>query len=217
MDLKRMRFVCAALLAGVALFALTTPSAAVVIDFEVLQAPGSGATSPILTYTEDGFLLTSDNTAVGFASWQTGSSAFAGSTGLFNSFQGGTTTLTKIGGGTFDLTAIDLSFLDPAQSGAATVTFTGTTSSSATVTQTFTIGALGFQPFLFTGFDDVVSVQWVLGPAFADYHQFDNIVIDQAPLAAAATPEPSSTAVLGSALSAFGAWSWRRRRGRPSS
>jgi hypothetical protein len=36
-------------------------------------------------------------------------------------------------------------------------------------------GVSGFETFHFTGFTDVVSVSWA---QTADYHQFDNIVID---------------------------------------
>jgi hypothetical protein len=197
------------LLAVGVLTVFAPPSSAVVIDFESLATSGSGATGVGITFTEDGFTFTTN--AQQFGSVQTGSPNFAGSTGLFNNGAGATTTLTKSGGGSFDLTAISLSELILAQN-PASVTFTGITAVPTTVIQTFNVSNFGFLPFVFIGFDDVVSVSWLQGPT--NFHQFDNLFIDQPLPAPGTVPEPTAALLLAGGLGAMAAGAWRRRRAR---
>ena len=100
----------------------------------------------------------------------------------------GVTTLTMDGGGAFDLLSIDIAELYSG-SGSANVTFTGALSGGGTVTQSFTsdgVSATGnvssFETVTFTGFNNLVSVNWLQNSPF---HQFDNVTVAPVPLPAA--------------------------------
>jgi hypothetical protein len=151
------------------------------------------------SYTEDGFTI---ETLSGNCSFAGGFvsvhmppnpmgpysvNRYTGSVTFSNFAWYGVTRLTRTGGGVFTLVSIDLDAfnslheLDPSGPTDAslpqTVTFTGTRSDGATVTQAFTTDTVfpRGQMFIFTAdFVDVVKVEWPqLGPPF---HQFDNVV-----------------------------------------
>jgi len=152
-----------------------TAGAGLVMDFEGLLH-NDGGTDPTPKvgprYEEDGFVL-EDLTNYGFGSFGSEASGYTGSPGLFNNQNFGTTRLTKAGGGTFTLNSMFLAGLNPADS--LNQTFTGTRADNSTVTQTH--ASSGSATVTFTGFTDLVKVEWVQGAGFP-YHQFDQIVLN---------------------------------------
>jgi photosystem II stability/assembly factor-like uncharacterized protein len=152
-----------------------TAGAGIVMDFEgLLHSDGGTDPTPKVgpRYEEDGFVL-EDLTNYGFGSWGTAASGYTGSPGLFNNQNFGTTRLTKAGGGTFTLNSMFLGGLS--SSGPLSQTFTGTRIDNSTVTQTHV--SSGNATVTFTGFTDLVKVEWVQG-AGSPYHQFDQIVLN---------------------------------------
>ncbi len=155
------------------------------------------------TYSEDGFVLENLST-LPFASFGTLAPQFPGSTALYNNNVNGLTRLTQGNGNPFDLNSIDLApftFGSPITS----VTFTGFLDSGGSVTQTFTTSGIGFvlETFNFSGFEDVIAVEWMQNPPF---HQFDNIVVMSGII-----PEPSSILLGLTGLVAVGGFARRRR------
>ena len=152
-------------------------------------------------YTEDGFTLTTpfDNNGVGFATSGTLSSNYKGSTALFNNTGLGIT-LTKSDAGAFTLNSIDLAGIlnDPVD-----VTFTGTKSDASTINQRFT-GPSGLFIYIFVGFTDLLSVEWIQASPF---HQFDNINLTSADVNnggnPSAVPLPAAAWLFGSAALGF--------------
>ena len=176
---------------------------AVVIDFQILEASGSGYTS-LPSYIEDGFLFTIDDPAPNkfFSSHTDRAGWYAGSTSLAASFPGAVTTLTMVDGGVFDLAAVDLTQLSTFEGGGAFIWFRADVSGGGEVSQTFRVDqALPFQTFMFTGFDDVTAVRWSQD---YPYHQFDNLVVNPA-----AILEPTTLALAAAGLAALG---FRRRK-----
>jgi len=191
-----------AVLVGLLVF-VGQPQAAVVIDFDSLT--GSGDVYRGFTYVEDGYTL-SNLASLNFRSVHPGSSRYTGSVSFFNATVSGVTQMTRTagGGGPFDLLSIDLAELNASK--VADVKFTGNLSGGGTVTQTFTLDGIAFavETFDFTGFTNLQSVTWVQQ---SPYHQFDNIVVQNA------IPEPSTLAALGGLLGIglIGRW-WKRRK-----
>lgn len=110
--------------------------------------------------------------------------------------------LTKIGGGLFNLHEIDLTEFD--NDGDPNLEFTGALLGGGTVSQTFDFdGVFGTETFQFTGFNNVLSVEWVQA---APFHQFDNIVVS--------TPVPAAAPLAASGLALFGLIALARRRRR---
>ncbi len=93
---------------------------------------------------------------------------------MFNNTPGGTTQLSKIGGGTFDLFSIDLAKIDGTSFGNVTFTRDGGHS------QTFVSSGLSTpETFLFdSGFVGASSVSWTQPLSSLEFHQFDNININ---------------------------------------
>lgn len=175
-------------------------SQAVVLDFESLVTAGTGIRDVADGYTEDGFKflnLTLPNRADSFGVWQTGNSAFPGSTSLFNPWQDATTQLSQVGGGAFDATTIRLASLNLSPL-ANTVTFVGTRADSSTITQAITmVNPSIMTTYSFTGMSNIVKLEWVHTFPF---QQFDNINVNP-------VPEPATIAILG-----LGALALIRRR-----
>jgi hypothetical protein len=203
--------------AGVAsaLLVFAISANATTIGFDSLMTPGEGFVS-VPTYSENGFTLKSMSN-LGFGSARTGDVNFLyngqkmtwyyGSTSLFNDDLNGTTFLSKDDGSTFALNSIDLAALNDYYTWGSgeNISFTGNIHGGGAVTQTFQFTEqFKFLTFSFIGFENLDSVTW--GQGFP-YHQFDNIVLDQAapPVNPGHTiPEPMSIALLGLGLTALG-------------
>lgn len=174
---------------------------AVVLDFQSLAAPGTFLTNVADGYTEDGFKFlntTLPNLADSFGSWQNSSTAFAGSTTLFNQWQDAITQLSRVGGGAFDVSTIDLASLNlsPLPN---TVTFTGTRGDNSTVVNAITMSnPSALLTYNFTGMTNIVKLEWSQSFPF---HQFDNINVNS-------VPEPATMSALALGVLAFA----RRRR-----
>jgi hypothetical protein len=182
---------------GAALLSLSVSAGATTITFDSLEKAGAGfQLMPV--YEENGFRLSAE---ASFASArQNNTGWYLGSASLFNEFGGGTSTLEKIGGGTFDFNSIDLAPLSNGRAADAIVAFVGHVHGGGTVNQSFTLdNSFTFQSFALSGFTHLDSVTWM---QVAPYHQFDNLVLDQA---ASAVPEPATLALSGLALAMIGA------------
>lgn len=182
-----------------ALLSLSLSASATTITFDSLEQAGSGYQT-MTAYEENGFRVSSD--ALFASAGQDNTGSYMGSAGLFNANAGAYASLTKIGGGTFDFNAVDLAPLSrSAGLGAgATVSFVGKVHGGGTVNQDFTLDdSFTFQTFAFSGFNNLDSVIW---QQVYSFHQFDNLVLDQA---ASAVPEPGTLVLCGLALALMGA------------
>ena len=168
------------------------------ITFDALEKTGSSFYL-VPSHTEAGMLVSGTN----LASMHKGGPYYAGSAGMFSNTIGGRILLTKASGAVFALNGIDLAPLAIEFGVNAVVSFTGNVHGGGTVTQSFVTGSTKpFSKFSFTGFNNLDSVTW---NQIANYHQFDNIVVD-----ASAVPEPASLALFG--LGLFGFAAARRRK-----
>jgi len=198
--------------AAIALLVFPVITQATTINFASLSQPGTGSTSFGNVVTQQGFSFTdllNSSFGSGFAVWQASSPNLPGSntanTSLFEFFANSTTELTAAAHAAFTLNSIDLAqYLTPQTPGSFTVTFTGTRADSSTVTQTFTVprlaGTPALQTFNFSGFTNVVKVDFTQGinggSAIGTGYQFDNVVINaQTPV-----PEPGTNVLLAFAL-----------------
>ena len=163
---------------------------AAVIDFDSLEQAGGGF-QYMSTYNEDGFNLSASQFG---SAQQNNTDWYLGSASLFNDFANGITTLTKIGGGTFNFNSIDLAPVSKTYGSGATISFTGNVQGGGTVNASYTLDdSFSFQTFVLNGFNNLTSVTW---SQVYQYHQFDNLVLDQS----TQIPEPGSLALLGVAL-----------------
>jgi hypothetical protein len=165
----------------------------VTIDFESLAHSGTGTASHGALYTEDGYLLESLSYfgdypgTFNFASWGIDDPHFSGSTALIQNGNNDRVRLTATNGQPFNLVSIDLAELYTAAS--AEVRFYGYFADGGSVTQSFFLDGIAFQPqtFAFSNFMSVTSVIWA---QWTPYHQFDNIVIGTP------DPPPASTTLV---------------------
>lgn len=157
---------------------LQSPSQANVFTFNELgttadyDLPGAYSSAG---YTFD---TTAENVTKFRVYGSTDTARYAGSPALTIANWPTTISLRRDDGAPFTLTSMDLaetwsSVYTP------TVTFVGTKSDGRTVQQAFTLDNVfnntnAFQTFTFTGFDDVVSVDWFTHDP-NDAHQFDNV------------------------------------------
>jgi hypothetical protein len=168
-------------------------ASATIITFDSLEQAGSSF-QYLSSYNENGFNLSAGS----LGSAQQGNTGwYFGSASLFNDHGSAVTTLTKIGGGTFNFDSIDLAPVSTVYGSGATVSFVGNVNGGGTVNASYTLNStFSFQTFALTGFNNLDSVTWIQS---ANYHQFDNLVLDQS----SRVPEPGSLALVGLALAAF--------------
>lgn len=175
-------------LAGIALGAIAAGASAQTIDFQALEMNDAGIHDWGYVYQEDGYTLFHDQSEpFEFRTFGTQSSAYPGSTALFNNTVNGVTELVKDDGGAFSLFSIELSNLNG--QGPVTVNFSGFLNGNLVATDSFTtsnqFGNI-LEEFVFNpDFANVDHVTWVQESPF---HQFDNITV--API-----PAPGTLAV----------------------
>ena len=164
--------------------------------------PGDVPTLYLLgPYVSQGFALNSTGPTPGFNTFGTGAAFFYAGEPGFSPLMGGSVSLEAVDNSAFSLTSIDLarSFaFDPAP----TVTFTGNLAGGGTVMQSFTVatpvGVSAFQTFTFSGFTNLVSVNWdQAGSAGSGLHQFTDLVIQTD---GTVVPEPATAGLFGASL-----------------
>ena len=196
-----MKFGWAAALACAAtmIFAHANAKAApVTLDFESFANPpiGSGINSQGFTLAENGFVLNT-SAGFGFASYAANSNFYTGSVAMFANEAGATVVLTQDGGGVFSIESIALATTNFLPSGNPLI-MTGVRSDTSIIQQAFsydeTIEVYSFLP----GFTDLVSLSWSQDPT--NNVQFDNIVVDNAPVAVSA---PGAALLMGAFAPAF--------------
>jgi len=199
--MKKILLVAGLLMCGHGGAAIALP---VTLDFDALSNPPGVSGLPNThgtTIDEDGFRLITNASFGGFASFSPSSGFYTGSTSLFSNTVGSFTTLSQINGDSFSMAGIALAFRTVPESQTASLTFTGV-KSGGPVTQTFSFvqgPTISVQNFSFgASFSDLLSVSWIQGN---EGHQFDNIQVDGAPVAA---PEPGMLALFGLGLAGLG-------------
>ena len=180
-------------------------AAPVTLDFESFANPaiGSGINSQGFTLTENGFVLNT-SAGFGFASYTSNSVFYTGSVAMFANQSAATVLLTQDGGGVFSIESIALATTNFLPSGNPLV-FTGTRSDTSIVQQAFSYDATMQVYSFLPGFTDLVSLSWTQDPT--NNVQFDNIVVDNAPVAVSA---PGTALLFGSMVTAL----FARRRAR---
>lgn len=149
-----------------------------------------------------------------FGSWGSTSSNYSGSRALFNNLDNGVTKINIFESidvrpsyasrhlmteyATFDFVAIDISeLLNDTLYGPTSITFSGELSTGSVVSQTVLLdGVFGLETFTFGDtFMGVKSVWWDQAP---DWHQFDNVVLEN--VTVRVVPIPASVWLFGSGL-----------------
>ncbi len=183
---------------------------ATVINFAANACTGTGNSgqgyNSYNTYTTQGFRFIGSPASV-FATPCAGDATYTGTTTLYPNNVGNISTLTQVSGNPFSITSIDLATLlvfgQP-----QVLTFTGTKTGGALVTQSFTIpgqssGAPALATYTFQPtFSDLTSL--LFSAQLQPYYQFTNLRL------VAAVPEPGIWALLGAGL--FGVMTAVRRR-----
>lgn len=164
----------------------------VVLDFKDVAIPGGTNSAPFFVYDAKGFSLTAVNPPSGFL---TGfvvngpkSSSWAGAIGVVASAPAGPPSnfiqLVPDDNQPFAVLSIDLA-RDVLSDPAPTVTFTGVRPDLTTVTESFTVstpsGVRAFQTFAFTGFSNLISLNWEQPDPAEGMHQFSNIHLQTVP------------------------------------
>ncbi len=168
-------------------------AALVTLDFESFPNPpgGSGIVSHGNTITENGFVLNTNAAFGGFASYSSSSGFYTGSVAMFANQANGSVLITQDGGGVFSIESISLATTNALPSGNPLV-ITGVRSDTSIVQQAFSYDAT-MQIYSFTSaFTDLISIGWTQDPS--NNVQFDNVVLDNAPVAVSA---PAAALLLG--------------------
>ena len=194
------------------LFLATGSTLASTINFSSFSQPGNNFNNLGTSVTQSGFTFSSASGPFGdggLGVWQDSSSNHppggSASTSLLEFTGLTTTTMTASGNGAFDLNSIELAEWGASQGGGVgsfSVTFTGTRADNSTVSQSFTVlnnvGSPQLQNFNFSGFSNVVKVQFTQGIfSSGTAYQFDDIGVNGSN---SPVPEPSSFLMLGTAL-----------------
>lgn len=207
------------ILCGLAIsVALPASARATTVNFAALQTMGTpvGGLRSFGTSLSSGGLdfSTTNNLSYGLSVWDAASPNHAvggaAATSLFEYAATFQMTIQRTGGGLFDLQGIDLAnwgAYQPNFPSTFAVTFVGTLANLSTVTQTFNVANSGpngaspiLQSFLFSGFNNMVSVHMTQGVYGAgNAFQFNNLVY-QTPGQTAAVPEPGSLLAVGTGL-----------------
>jgi hypothetical protein len=192
-----MRAKISRMLCGVAVilcWAGASTAATIVLDFKSLNPTDtSGPLFVQSPYTNQGFSLSS---TLGFNTYGSGLANFYAGVASLSPIIGSDVELKATDNSPFSLTSILLTrnfAFDPAP----TVTFTGAVAGGGTVTQTFSVttplGVPSFQTFQFTGFANVLRVDWSQpASVVGGLHQFADVTIETGPTA---IPEPGPTAI----------------------
>jgi hypothetical protein len=160
--------VCCCLLAG----PIDCQAQTSVLTFESLAQPGTGESDWGRLYGESGFELACVNGPFGFATFQTNSPYYSGSTALFNDSSGDYTSLARTNGGYFDFISIDMAKLQFPNPGP--VGFVGYRGTNQVVSTSFYLTDDGGpQRFFATNFVNLTEVRWQEGIS----HQFDNVTV----------------------------------------
>jgi hypothetical protein len=196
MRAKLLQILCG--VAVVLCWAGASTAATIVLDFKNLNP--SDTPGPLFVqspYTNQGFSLSS---TLGFNTYGSGLTNFYAGVASLSPIVGSDVELKSTDNSPFSLTSILLTrnfAFDPAP----TVTFTGALAGGGTVTQAFSVtaplGIPAFQTFQFTGFTNVLKVDWSQASVAQGLHQFADVTIQTG---ATAIPEPVSVLLLGVGL-----------------
>jgi hypothetical protein len=142
------------------------------------------------TYVEQGMILTALSCCASDPTFSsvtdTSSPLYVGKNTLFHHIDGGLIMLARVDEGTFNMQSVDVAqlpgfdqFGNPVLYGPFAVTFTGIRKNGKIVTTVFTAHNFPqLDTFTFTGFNELIAVQWFNGgaPGIPD-HQFAKIVV----------------------------------------
>jgi hypothetical protein len=193
--MKRLMLICLA--AACLVLAPTQCSFGDVINFDYLQRTDALVHDWGPEVDVDGYRFVSvppPGNLQTFRTLGTLSPFFPGSTALFNGQSNAETILSRADGTPFDLLSIDLAQLSPGGTdgqpvnlGPFDLTFYGQRADGSSVQQTFDVDAfLHLVTYDFSGFNDLVSVDWYEGPGGAmppgsAQNQWDNISVQSVP------------------------------------
>jgi len=150
-------------------------NAIAILDFEVLRQVDDQIHVHGPEYVEDGFRLEArhpvPSNPLRLNTLGTLHPAFPGSTALYQGVTTGEIILTRVGGGSFDLFSMQIAELpgldtdgNPVNSGPFDVTFFGQQVGGSSVMTDITVdGFLTLKTYTFSGFTDLLSVNWFQG------------------------------------------------------
>lgn len=197
------------------LVAAALSACAATVNFAILDDNSGTFNSVGSSYSLGGLDFNSSGLQGAYASPSPAHPAGGAATTGFTDFSAGDTmTITRSGGGPFSLFSVDLAQYGPSGPPTFDVTFKGYDSSlNQIATGIFTVNGYSdspvMQPFSFTGFNNVYSVQVLQGTNGADAWQFTNLSTD-----ANGVPEPVAAPGILLALGAL--WTVRKERSAPS-
>lgn len=174
----------------------------ITLNFDSAYHADSGATYRG-AYQEQAYNITSSKvTDYAYGNFGSASANFAGSSAFYNNYGYSKNALTRADGDLFNIYSVDISeLLKTGQS--TTVSFTGYFNGGASITQNFILdGIFGFQTFLFSGFNELKTLEWTTGGTSGSLMtQFDNLKVEAsssaaASLAAVTVPDGGATLTL---------------------